>query len=614
MIIGMAGHIDHGKTALVRALTGVDTDRLPEEKRRGITIELGFAPLVIAGVGTVGVVDVPGHEGLVRTMLAGASGIDVGLLVIAADEGPMPQTIEHLSILGLLGVRDLVVAITKCDLVDADWLELVTEEVRQLLAASSYRQSPIVATAATAGRGLDELRIKLGERLALVDRDGTRPTNDLFRMPIDRVLTVKGTGLVVAGTVWSGRADLTSSLRVFPGARSVRVRSIRTFGELKAEARPGQRTAFALSGVTREQLTRGGWLVGDEQWEETDLLHAEVHSTDGRPPRPREWVRLHLGTTDVSARVVPAGGNPGGTPLLARLVLDSPILARAGDRFVLRRASPARTIGGGVVTDPFPQRRRSRPTLGADDSPSTRLAQLLVEAGDQGVPRGSLAVRLGQPPGAVEALIRASGAVVVRDTLFSVSTLDRIIELVVRQVDAYLISSQFEPGVPRSSIAPSLAKFLSEVVDYAIDECVRTGRIVLAKGLLSPPGWRPTVEGAGAELRAGVLKTLAAARLEPPSVTELTAQFGVDPIPILRLLEREGLVVPVEPGRFYQKQAVDDAVARMKREMQPGREYGPAELREILGSTRKFLIPFLEYCDKRLITERRTTGRVIREK
>ncbi|HEX2777931.1 MAG TPA: selenocysteine-specific translation elongation factor, partial [Gemmatimonadaceae bacterium] len=306
MILGTAGHIDHGKTTLVRALTGVDTDRLPEEKKRGITIELGFAPLELPGVGTLGVVDVPGHEAFVRTMLAGATGVDLALLVIAADEGIMPQTREHLAILSLLAVRGGVVALTKCDLVEDEWLALVTEDVRSALAGSPLANAAIVPVSATTGAGLDALRAALVEAAR---RLPARDPDDLFRMPVDRSFSVKGTGTVVTGTVWSGSLAADATVRIMPDGRVARVRGVQSHGASASRALPGRRVALSLAGVERDEAGRGSWIVADEGWVASTVLRADVALLeDAAPLGPRTRVRLHLGTQDVGARVVAAGG------------------------------------------------------------------------------------------------------------------------------------------------------------------------------------------------------------------------------------------------------------------------------------------------------------------
>ncbi|MEX0909398.1 MAG: selenocysteine-specific translation elongation factor, partial [Gemmatimonadaceae bacterium] len=358
MILGTAGHIDHGKTALVRALTGVDTDRLPEEKRRGITIDLGFAPLHLDGLGTIGVIDVPGHEAFVRTMLAGATGVDLALLVVAADEGVMPQTREHLTILTLLGVRAGVVALTKTDLVDADWLELVTADVAAVLEGSGLQRASIVPVSATTGAGLDDLRAAIRAAAASVI---ARDTDDLFRMPIDRAFSVHGTGTVVTGTVWSGTLR-KGAATVFPCALPVRVRDLQTHGASVESVSAASRAAVALSGATVEQAGRGAVLVAGEGWAESSVLLAELTLSGSHVAvTPRTRVRLHLGAADVGARARLFEPRAGQIQQPARIRLDEPVVARAGDRFVLRAGSPLEVIAGGVVTDPLPADRRPKP-------------------------------------------------------------------------------------------------------------------------------------------------------------------------------------------------------------------------------------------------------------
>ncbi|RMH14954.1 MAG: selenocysteine-specific translation elongation factor, partial [Gemmatimonadetes bacterium] len=304
LILGTAGHIDHGKTALVRALTGVDTDRLREEKERGITIELGFAELRASDALTFGVVDVPGHEGFVRTMVAGAAGVDVVLLVVAADEGVMPQTREHLAIVQLLGARRLVVALTKTDLVEEDWLELVREDVREALADTPFGDAPLVPVSARTGEGLDDLRhtlARVGE--AVPDRSAA----DLARLPVDRVFTVQGTGTVVTGTLWSGRLEVGDQARLLPTGRAVRIRALQVHGGERNEARAGERTAVALTGpgLERADVLRGQTLVTSDAWTASHMLtvHLRVLPDTGWQVRHNQRVRVHLGTAEVMARV-----------------------------------------------------------------------------------------------------------------------------------------------------------------------------------------------------------------------------------------------------------------------------------------------------------------------
>ncbi|OLB13364.1 MAG: selenocysteine-specific translation elongation factor, partial [Gemmatimonadetes bacterium 13_2_20CM_70_9] len=419
-VIGTAGHIDHGKTALVKALTGVDTDRWEEEKRRGITIDLGFAPLPLGDAIQASLVDVPGHEGFVRNMLAGATGIDVALLVIAADEGIMPQTEEHLAIVELLGVRRGIPVITKCDLVEAEWLDLVRGEVTQRLAASRVRWEVPVATSAVTGAGLDQLVAAL-RRIA--DDLPERPADDLFRLPIDRVFAVAGAGTVVTGSTWSGTVGVDGVVHLLPLDREARVRSIEVHGQAAERAVPGRRTALALVGVDKSELARGDVAVAGRGWHTSGMLDAAVEllPTARRPITARTRVRVHLGTAEVLARVVQVRSIGPGERGLVRLVLERPLVARGGDRFVLRSFSPVTTIGGGVVLDPFPAPRprlRQR-RIAAEQTLAGRLAAFAAEAGLGGLDGDALAVRLGVPPARVTTVIAEAGTalLVLGDTV-----------------------------------------------------------------------------------------------------------------------------------------------------------------------------------------------------
>ena len=609
MIIGTAGHIDHGKTSLVRALTGVDTDRLPEEKRRGITIELGFAPLVLDGIGTVGIVDVPGHEAFVRTMVAGASGIDVALLVVAADEGVMPQTREHLSILSLLGTRAGVVALTKCDLVDEDWLALVTADVTEAVGGTPLESAPVVRTSAATGVGLDELRAALGAAVASIP---TRGAGDVFRMPVDRAFSVRGTGTVVTGTVWEGAVAAGDALVVQPSGKPVRVRGLQAHGVEVPQARPGTRAAVAVSGVEVAGIPRGSWLCGDDRWPVTTLLRAEVSLLPdaNHALRPREWVRLHLGTADVGARVVAAGGTfQPGTRRAARVVLQEPVLARAGDRFVLRLASPPSTIGGGIVIDPLPPRRRAGAWERLEAGEES-LGRILLEAGGAGEEDGLVAVRSGLPRERLQPLLsRSDLALLIGHRVYHPSVLRGVTEAIDRLVHDEHRENPLGDGLAIAGL-PEALHVSDDLADRAIAVLVTARKVERRGSVLSAAGWRPVVGDRDADFRARLLADLRSGGAEPPDVASLTDLYHRDPVPLLRILEREHLVVAVDSGRFYAVEAVERLVTKLRDGMTENREYTPSELREVLGLSRKYLIPFLEFCDRKQITERRATGRV----
>jgi selenocysteine-specific elongation factor len=613
VILGTAGHIDHGKTALVQALTGVDTDRLPEEKRRGITIELGFAPLALPDGRMLSVVDVPGHEAFVRTMLAGATGVDLALLVVAADEGVMPQTREHVAILALLGIRGGVIALTKRDLVaDDEWLALVEDDVRQLVAGTPLADAPLVAVSARTGQGLDALRESLAAQAALLP---ARDAADLFRMPVDRAFTVKGTGTVVTGTVWSGTCTRDAALRVHPGAHVVRVRGVQAHGAGIERASPGTRAALALAGVELDVVGRGAVIVADEGWRESRVLRAEVALLDDAAvaPGPRTRVRFHLGTADVGARIVVAGGTlaPGGRGA-ARIVLDAPVVARAGDRFVLRAASPAVTIGGGVVHDPQPPARRARPldpSLGS--TPEGRLRAFVREAAVTGLPVAGLPVRIGVAPAAVAAAIaRVDGVTRVGGVLVEAAALTRLGERLVALLDEEHGRLPLEPGTSLQGVRARLGAS-PEVADHVIRGLVDAGVVAVDGGLVRRAGWSPRLTAAQATLLERLAADLSAAGAEPPSVPELVARLGPDVPALLRHLERDGRVTMVEGDRWYDAGALRRLVGALRAAPGDG-VHAPAELRDLLGLSRKYLIPFLEYCDRTGVTERHPDGRRIR--
>jgi selenocysteine-specific elongation factor len=610
MILGTAGHIDHGKTSLVRALTGVDTDRLPEEKRRGITIDLGFAPLHLDGIGTLGVVDVPGHEAFVRTMVAGATGVDLALLVVAADEGVMPQTREHLAILRLLGVHSGVVALTKSDLVDDEWLALVREDVRSELAEGPLADSELVAVSATTGAGIAELRAALSRAARRVSARGT---DDLFRMPVDRAFTIRGTGTVVTGTVWSGSLALDGALKLYPSGHVVRARALQAHGHAVARIAAGERAAVALAGIDLSRVGRGAVLVSGEAWRTSTVLRADVSllADVAVAVGPRSRLRLHLGTSEVGARVVALGGTIApGEVAPVRLVVDEPIVARAGDRFVLRGGSPVGTVGGGIVTDPLAP-PRARAWTGGASSPAASLTRFLAEAGPAGVDIAELPVRLGVAASALDALLRDAAAWRVADRAYAVEARDGIAEQLVTTLSRHHAEHPLSTGVQRQWLRTRI-RAPESAVDAVLARLATDGGIVMEHGEVRLSGFSPRLTESQRRVADDLVARIASAGAEPPTLDELSAALHVDDAElaaICRVLTREGALVGVESNRYYAPSSVAELTGRLAAGMQPGSDYGPAELREFLGLTRKFLIPFLEFCDRAGYTVRNDAGR-----
>ena len=616
VIVGTAGHIDHGKTALVKALTGVDTDRLPEEKRRGITIDLGFAPLIIDGVGTIGLVDVPGHEDFVRSMLVGASGIDLGLLVVAADEGVMPQTREHLLILSLLAIPRVVVAVTKCDVADSEWIALVRADVSAMMAGTAWATAPIVQCSARTGDGVAELRDVIASTLRSV---AARSAEDLFRLPVDRAFTIRGTGTVVTGTVWSGGLTRDAHVRVLPAGRAARARRIEQHGRVAEIASAGGRAAVALTGLDVSDVGRGSVLVTDEKWRATSAFEAVVTlgPTAGTRVGSRTQLRLHSGASEVAARIVVAGGKlAAGERSLARITTDTPITLRGGDRFVLRLPAPAGTVGGGVVVDPY-ARKRSPPALSGtrltrlEQSHEARLELILESEGNYGISLAELPIRTGSTPAEGAELVQSTNTIAGSDNLFAAAAVESTMAHVRMIIAEYEIRSPLSPGLPRQTLRGAL-RVGDDLARISLGRLDRAGEIETDGPLIRRKGWAPSPSAVDVQAGDRVAHDICAGEREPPSVSELMSRYGSTVPALLRLLERQGRIVQVEADRYYERSTLEEMVDKLREELVPGQVYVPAQLRDMLGFSRKYLIPFLEYCDRNGVTERRGEGRVLR--
>jgi selenocysteine-specific elongation factor len=606
--------VDHGKTALVKALTGVDTDRWEEEKRRGITIDLGFAPLDLGEGLKASVVDVPGHEDFVRNMVAGATGVDVALLVVAADEGVMPQTVEHSAILDLLDVRAGAVAITKADLAEPEWLELVTADVKERLARSPIRWEPPVAVSAITGSGLDALREAL-RRAAL--RAKERAADDLFRLPVDRVFSLAGAGTVVTGTTWSGTVAVGQEVVVHPGPVRARVRSVEVHGHAEERASPGRRTALALVGLERAAARRGSVVVSDPSWRPTSELDVLVTLlADTRPLTQRSRVRLHLGTAEVLARVVPAGERvePGAEGQVVRLRLEEPILARWGDRAVLRSASPVTTIGGCRVVDPFPPPRPRRPGVLTERSgpdPVRRVRAFVAAEGPWGLALGDLAVRVGLAPGEIPGVLaRAVGDGVVQagDRLVPQAAAEQARALVLDRLAAYHHDHPLLPGLPLEAFRQLIGE--PGLAARTLEALTSEGVVVQEGGAVRLAHYRPAIPTELSDGAAALRGDLAAAGPEGRSTAELAARHaGIPVTDVAEFLVREGTAIRIGKDRYYDRERLESAARSVLIELKTRGQVTPSEVRVILGLTRKHIIPILEWMDTQGLTVRVGDGR-----
>ena len=620
-VIGTAGHVDHGKTTLVRALTGVDTDRLQEEKRRGISIDLGFAPFRLPGGRPAAIVDVPGHERFIHNMVAGVHGMDLVLFVVAADEGVMPQTVEHLDILDLLGVRHGLIALTKVDTVDDPaWLDLVEEDVRAHLRGTFLEGAPLVRVAPPAGLGLDRLLAALEEAAARVP---ARDAGGLVRLPIDRVFTVAGFGTVVTGTLAAGTLTTGARVVIEPGGLSARVRQLQVHGRTVEQAVAGQRVAANLAGVDHHRLQRGQVVLQPGTLAATTWLAGRVRWLERAPwpLRHNERVRVHAGAAEVLGRVRlldPARPWTPGESGWAAIRLESPLVVAPGDGFVLRTYSPPRTAGGGVVADtgrPWNRRQAPGRWLAAflPDEPARAVAARLAWAG-RPLPLADLGRAVGQPRERTAAwLAQAQKAGSARplgpDVWVAPPVLDQLTGRLEAVLDAFHRAHPLERGIPRDALTHALGIGDDPAVAQALlDHWLGEGRLAVDEDRFHRPGWRPAADARGQERLDRLEAVYREAHLAPPdSVEAAAAAAGLPPgeaQALVALLERQGRLVRVAPGLWFTPEALADARGRLEALQRQAGPFTVAQARDALGVTRKWALPLLEYFDRQRWTRR----------
>ncbi len=619
-IVGTAGHIDHGKTALIRALTGVDTDRLPEEKRRGITIDLGFAHLALDDV-QMGFVDVPGHERFVRNMHAGVGGIDAALLVVAADESIEPQTREHFDICRLLRIPTGVVAITKTDLVEPEIVELVRLEVEEMVRDSFLAGRPIVATSAATGAGIAELRGALGSVLAAAparDAEGR-----VFRLPIDRAFTMRGFGSVVTGTTISGAVGEGDELEILPAGTRTRARNIQVHGAPRQRAEAGERTSINLADVPVDALARGQQLAAPAALRPSTLLTADLELLAGAPPLRNETrVRLHLHAAEVMAKVrIVAGADreivPGGRAAV-QFHLETPAVALAGDRFVIRRYSPPRTIGGGAILDPL--LRKLKGGQAADVVATLRSAELAPRvavlarlAGASGISIADLRARTGitatrldaeleSPPEDCVAIGRGASRRFVH-----ANVLRRVRTAAMEVLQEFFRANRTALGMPKSAFLQKVHLEGSdpELVQFALGELERESIASVTGDLVDVPGRSQGLAGAEGELARAIEDRFREAGLAPPPVSELIRSIPQRPKTIegvVGYLARSGVLVRLAENVYLHREVL--AEARRRAAAHRGQMVDVAFFKDLYGISRKVVIPLLEHFDRAGVTRR----------
>jgi selenocysteine-specific elongation factor len=635
IIVGTAGHIDHGKSALVRALTGTDPDRLPEEKRRGITIDLGFADLQLGDL-RLGFVDVPGHERFIKNMLAGAHGIDLLALVIAADEGVMPQTREHFDICRLLGVHQGLVVITKSDLVEDEMLPLVEEEARDLVSGSFLAKAPVSVVSSRTGFGLDELKLRLAE----IAREVPPRSSDLTtRLPIDRSFSMKGFGAVVTGTLISGQIKEADELELFPSRVRVRVRGTQVHGKAVPSAEAGQRTAVNLSGIDVADIQRGMVLAFPDRLRPTQIIdaHVNVLADASRSLRSRARVRVHIGAAEVLARVrvlEELGEILAGASGLAQFRFETPVVGLHGDRFVIRSYSPSETIAGGVVLNPFAVKHRGkelqkdRRILHQLMMPDRllKLAAFVEVAGDSGLRLSDVAATTGWTDEVIRQIVKLASApdsnvVDAGGVLLAKGNFGDLCRRVEEELDRFHKREPLSRGLLRETLREKvLAHSPTEVFNAVIAKLEAEQTLVSEKETVRLRTHRVDLSEKDLQLRTLFQQAYENAGVEAPSIDEVMTRAGVTPAnrqharKILQLLIDGGSLVRIHPDMLMGAGVVKELERKLLQygsANEPARLIDVATFKELAGVSRKYAIPLLEYFDRERVTRRAGDKRVI---
>jgi selenocysteine-specific elongation factor len=629
VIIGTAGHIDHGKTALVKALTGIDADRLEEEKRRGITIDIGFAHLDLPAPDGqllhLGFVDVPGHERFVRNMLAGVGGIDLILLIIAADESIKPQTREHFEICRLLAIQRGITVLTKSDLVDRETLEVVRLEVGEFLRSSVLdpAQAPIIAVSSSTGSGLDELRRALVEAATKIP---ARDSKALARLPIDRVFTMKGFGTVVTGTLVSGTIRRDEELEVFPLGRRVRVRGVQVHSHVSEQALAGQRTALNLAGASKEELARGMSLAPPSIFHST--IRADVSLKvlpSAKPFKDRARVHFHCYTSETIATVVldQQQALTSGKTGFAQLRFADSILLLPGDRFIIRQFSPVVTIGGGLVLDaqPLPKidraDKKSFLRILAQNDPAAILKARIARRAGLGLSLSLASAETGWTRSLIEAhlrpLLKNRLIIQIGELLVEAEAIEQLKRSVSQNVTDFHRQNPLVPGMSKEALREKMS-ITPEVLAFALDSLSREEKLEIAGELLRLPGHNVVMQDDEAESKAIIERAFASAGLRVPSLKDVLAGLRVDRVraqKIVTLLLRDKILLKVSEDLVFHRTAMENLRGRLRAEKEKSPRMDVARFKGLTGVSRKYAIPLLEYLDREHVTRRVGDERVI---
>ncbi len=629
VVIGTAGHIDHGKTSLVKALTGTDTDRLKEEKERGITIELGFAELTLDNV-HAGIVDVPGHERFVKNMLAGVGGIDLVMLIVAADEGIMPQTREHLSICRLLGIKTGLIVLTKTDLVEPEWVELVTDDILDFVKDTFLEEKPIVLVSAHTGDGLENLKKAVSE---IANQTPAKSETGIFRIPVDRVFTMRGFGVVITGTLFSGSVAVGEQVEVYPRTLQARVRGLQVHGESVEKSTAGLRTAVNLQGLERTEVFRGDIIGHRGELKSTYMLdvHLEHLADAPRPLKTRNRIRFHAGTAEIMGRISLIGRDvlePGDSSF-AQIRLEEPIVVLPRDRFVIRSYSPIITIGGGEILDIMPRKHRRLRSSSLDHLKSLyqgdeteRLLILLRDARLNGVELADLTGRLTLKPSDIQKSIQelsAQGEVQIIDqaNFFSMTTahFNTAQKNILSFLNEYHAQNPLRTGAPREEVRGKAGDINEKIFAAALRYLSESNEIVENGATLRLASHSVEIDETLGEVKTKLESVFKNAHFQPPSVEDAFSQSGGKGNSnrnALQLLIDQDVLLRLKDNIVYHRLALSEAENLLREHLSQNNEITAAEFRDLLGITRKHAIPLLEYFDTARITLRVEDKRVLR--
>ena len=637
IILGTAGHVDHGKTSFIKALTGIETDRLKEEKKRGITIELGFAHLDLPCGHRLGIVDVPGHEKFIRNMVAGAAGMDMVAFIIAADEGIMPQTVEHFEICKLLGVQDGLIILTKKDMVEPEWLEMVEEEVQEFFRDSFLQEAPILAVSSVTGEGIDAVRQELDKK---VSRIHFQEEFGPFRLAVDRVFSMKGFGTVITGTSLSGRISVGDELMFYPREVLAKIRGIQRHGTDVEVIEAGHRTAINLQGIEKEEINRGDMAATPGSMTPSIRLDCRLHylKSNEKELTNRTRVRVHVGTREVLGRVIlmETDGIGPGSDANVQLLLQEPVAVWPGDRYVIRSYSPIRTIGGGIVYNNAPRKRkrtvardreRNREifTLYRKGSAEEKMLLFLEESGFAGISEDELATRLGVFGKKLKKLLQqpiSTGRIVVVESdsrrLVADSVLKRLTTTMLQHLSDYHRNNPLKSGLAREELRSRLRPQVDpKLFNYALNFLTKKGKIIQEEAEVRLAGHEVTLQVDEQAMREKISRLYLEAGLKPPNLKDVLARFNEFPEAQIRqvidLLVQDGAIVKINEALYFHASVLEELQEQLVDFIRKEGEIDAPRFKKMTGLTRKFSIPLLEYFDKIKLTIRIDDKRVLRK-